>query len=59
MQKQLNLQSIYRHKRVQLCDCYVYMFTLYTVHDCTPRHQENTILKYVDDNTIIGHIIKK
>ena len=31
------------------------LFTLYT-HDCTPRHQENSIVNYVNDTNIIGHI---
>ncbi len=31
------------------------LFTLYT-HDCNPRHEENSIVKFADDTTIIGRI---
>ena len=32
------------------------LFTLYT-HECTHRHQENSIVKYANNTTIIGRII--
>ena len=32
------------------------LFTLYT-HDCAPRHQQNSTVKYEDDITIVSHII--
>lgn len=33
------------------------LFTLYT-YDCTPRHQEISIVKYEDNTTIFGHKYK-
>ncbi|KAK3550416.1 hypothetical protein QTP86_025165, partial [Hemibagrus guttatus] len=31
------------------------LYTLYT-HDCTPTHHSNTIVKFVDDTTVVGLI---
>ncbi|KAF7640571.1 hypothetical protein LDENG_00034370, partial [Lucifuga dentata] len=34
-----------------------FLYSLFT-HDCRPRHGSNTIIKFVDDTTVIG-LIKK
>ncbi|KAF7644409.1 hypothetical protein LDENG_00222340, partial [Lucifuga dentata] len=31
------------------------LYTLYT-HDCTPAHSSNSIIKFVDDTTVVGFI---
>jgi hypothetical protein len=31
------------------------LYSLFT-HDCTARHESNTIIKYVDDTTVVGLI---
>ena len=34
------------------------LYTLIT-HDCMPRHDSNTIIKFADDTTVVGLITDK
>jgi hypothetical protein len=39
----------------QRCVLSLLLYSMFT-HDCTPRHDSNTIIKFADDTTVVGLI---